>query len=358
MKSRRPPPTARAESSSAPPTTPSTTARTAPTADLDLMKAAGFTVIRVGESVWSTWEPRDGEFDLDWLQPVLDGAHERGIARHPRHAHLRGAAVAADGVPRDRRRAAHGRADAVGRAPGGRLLAPGVPLPRRARHPRHPRALRRPPRRHRLPGRQRAGPASSSTTTAASTRFVRRLKAQYGDVETLNREWGLTYWSHRLDGLVASCGAPTATRFPQYDLAWRRYQADLTTEFIAWQADLVRRVPRGPASSSPPASRTRGPRSTTRSSSSALDITAGNPYYGMQDHLDATLELAARDAWTTTGVAGLLPPGRPHVLLEAGAVPRHRDQRPVDRRRRRSTSRPTRASSSRRPSRSSRAARR
>src|SRR5919107_3866010 len=48
--------------------------------DLDLMAKAGFTVIRVGESVWSTWEPRDGEFNLDWLQPVLDGAHERGIA--------------------------------------------------------------------------------------------------------------------------------------------------------------------------------------------------------------------------------------------------------------------------------------
>ncbi|MES1169226.1 MAG: beta-galactosidase, partial [Leifsonia sp.] len=47
--------------------------------DLDLMAAAGFTVIRVGESVWSTWEPRDGEFDLEWLLPVLDGAHERGI---------------------------------------------------------------------------------------------------------------------------------------------------------------------------------------------------------------------------------------------------------------------------------------
>ena len=43
------------------------------------MRAAHFTVIRVGESVWSTWEPRDGQFDLDWLQPVLDGAHARGI---------------------------------------------------------------------------------------------------------------------------------------------------------------------------------------------------------------------------------------------------------------------------------------
>ena len=47
--------------------------------DLDLMRDAGINVIRVGESVWSTWEPRDGEFDLEWLAPVLDSAHRRGI---------------------------------------------------------------------------------------------------------------------------------------------------------------------------------------------------------------------------------------------------------------------------------------
>ena len=48
--------------------------------DLDLMRDAHVSVIRVGESVWSTWEPDDGIFDLDWLQPVLDGAHARGIS--------------------------------------------------------------------------------------------------------------------------------------------------------------------------------------------------------------------------------------------------------------------------------------
>ena len=47
--------------------------------DLDLMAAAGFSVILVGESTWSTWEPEDGVFDLEWLAPVLDGAAERGI---------------------------------------------------------------------------------------------------------------------------------------------------------------------------------------------------------------------------------------------------------------------------------------
>src|SRR6478735_11060037 len=47
--------------------------------DLDLMAAARFSVIRVGESVWSTWEPDEGRFELDWLEPVLDGALARGI---------------------------------------------------------------------------------------------------------------------------------------------------------------------------------------------------------------------------------------------------------------------------------------
>ena len=48
--------------------------------DLDLMAEASFSVIRVGESVWSTLEPQNGIFNLEWLLPVLDGAHERGIS--------------------------------------------------------------------------------------------------------------------------------------------------------------------------------------------------------------------------------------------------------------------------------------
>lgn len=48
--------------------------------DFDLMAAAAMSVIRVGESVWSTWEPRDGEFELEWLEPVLDGARQRDIS--------------------------------------------------------------------------------------------------------------------------------------------------------------------------------------------------------------------------------------------------------------------------------------
>jgi beta-galactosidase len=47
--------------------------------DVDLMRKAGITVVRVGESTWSSWEPRDGEFQFDWMQRALDRLHAAGI---------------------------------------------------------------------------------------------------------------------------------------------------------------------------------------------------------------------------------------------------------------------------------------
>src|SRR5215467_10783888 len=47
--------------------------------DVDLMQKAGITVVRVGESTWSTWEPRDGDFQFAWMQRVLDRLQAAGI---------------------------------------------------------------------------------------------------------------------------------------------------------------------------------------------------------------------------------------------------------------------------------------
>ena len=144
-------------------------------ADFDLMAEAGFTVIRVGESVWSTWEPEDGVFDLDWLEPVLDEAHERGIGvilGTPTYAipmWLKRRYPEIAGEQRD------GSADRLGRAPGGRLHPRGVPLPRRADHPRGRHPLPRAPGGHRLPGRQRARPAPAAQRGRLPA--VRRLAA-------------------------------------------------------------------------------------------------------------------------------------------------------------------------------------
>jgi catechol 2,3-dioxygenase-like lactoylglutathione lyase family enzyme len=47
--------------------------------DVELMRKADITLVRVGESTWSSWEPRDGHFELDWMQRVLDRLQRAGI---------------------------------------------------------------------------------------------------------------------------------------------------------------------------------------------------------------------------------------------------------------------------------------
>lgn len=272
------------------------------TADLDLMKAAGFTVIRVGESVWSTWEPRDNEFDLDWLQPVLDGAHERGIAvilGTPTYAVPPWLQTAYPEIAAERRTGEPmpwgARQEVDYSHPAFRFHAERVIRAVIARYADHPAVI----------GFQVDNEPGMLLfhNRGSFQRFVRRLKAKYGDVEALNREWGLTYWSHRLSDW-SDLWTPDGNSLPQYDLAWRRYQADLTTEFIAWQAGIVREYAKPEQFVTTCIAYPR-PGLDDEALVSSLDITAGNPYYAMQDHLDATVALDAVTPWTTSGVAGL-----------------------------------------------------
>lgn len=271
--------------------------------DLDLMRDANLTVIRVGESVWSTWEPRDGEFDLDWLEPVLDGAHRRGISvilGTPTYAVPPWLQVAHPEIAAERRtgeRIPWGARQEVDYShPVFREYAERIIRKIVARYADHPAVI----------GYQVDNEPGMELfhNDHVFEEFVTRLRAQYGDVETLNREWGLTYWSHRLADW-SELWRPDGNTFPQYDLAWRRFQADLTTEFIGWQADLVREYSRDDQFVTTCLQYNR-PALDDEQLMRRLDVTAGNPYYGMQDALDATLDVPQLTEWTGSGVPALV----------------------------------------------------
>ena len=162
------------------------------------MAQANFTVIRVGESVWSTWEPENGVFDLDWLQPVLDGAHERGIgvilgtptyAAPPWLARL---------YPEINVERSTGQRMGWGARQEIDYTHPAFLFHAERVIRQDHRPIRRPSRGDRVPGRQRAG----QRDLLQPQRFpaVRRPSAPAGTatVEEINEQWGLTYWSHRL----------------------------------------------------------------------------------------------------------------------------------------------------------------
>lgn len=272
-------------------------------ADLDLMQAASFSVIRVGESVWSTWEPEDGVFDLDWLQPILDAAHDRGVraiigtpsyAVPPwlRRKYPETTAHRASGQP-----IPYGhRQNADVTHPAFRHLVERMVRRIVARYADHPAVI----------GWQVDNEPGIELlhNPAVFAGFVDHLRAQYGDVQTLNERWGLTYWSHRISRWD-ELWTPDGNTDPPYALAWRRYQARLTADFVAWQARIVRELARADQFVTTCLAMDR-PAVDNVQTNQSLDIAAVNIYYAAQD----ALALPAPD---------VAPPGgRPEWMPWAG----------------------------------------
>ena len=47
--------------------------------DIQLMKEAGFKVVRMGHLAWDSYEPSEGKFDFEWFDKVMDMMNNAGI---------------------------------------------------------------------------------------------------------------------------------------------------------------------------------------------------------------------------------------------------------------------------------------
>ena len=270
-----------------------------PAEDLDLMLAAGFSVIRVGESVWSTWEPRDGEFDLEWLRPVLDGAHERGISvilgtptyAVPPWMQVAHPELAAD-VATGRRLPWGSRQEVDYTSPLFRTYAERVIRKILETYADHPSVIG-----YQVDNEPGLLLFHNDDVFAG---FKKRLEVKYGTPESLNDAWGLTYWSHRITSFE-ELWRPDGNSFPQYDLEWRRYQAELTNDFIHWQAGIVREYSTGDQFVTTCIAYPR-PGQDEVSLAAGLDVLAANPYYDMQDGLDLVAEKRPPIGFAVSGV--------------------------------------------------------
>ncbi|QKJ20637.1 beta-galactosidase [Microbacterium hominis] len=270
--------------------------------DLQLMREAGLSVIRVGESVWSTWEPREGVFDLEWLTPVLDGAADHGIdviLGTPTYAippwlqvkHPELAVVRRDGspVPWGGRQEVDYTSELF-RGYARRVIETVV-----GRHGRHSALVA-------VQLDNEAGLHLIHNEQLVA-RFRGWVADRFETPDELNRAWGLAYWSHRISSFD-ELWAPAGNTTPAYDLAWRRFQAEQTTAYLAWQAEVVRPLVAETTALTTCIAYGR-PAMDDVAVGATLDIAGGNAYAIAQDALQLERE-GAGDQWFADDVPQLV----------------------------------------------------
>jgi beta-galactosidase len=265
------------------------------------MQKAGITVVRVGESTWSSWEPRDGDFQFAWMQRVLDRLQQAGIKailgtptysiptwlykEHPEIlvTHNGTAPPLSDPYsptyPPSLTPGYYGpRQNYDFLNPYFRQAAERVIREILKHFKDHPAVI----------GYQidnETGP-TDIPTQYMNAAFLDRLKRKYKTLETVNKIWGLVYWGQLVDkweDLPPRDGILN----PGYKLEWEDFQHDVVTDYLAWQAKIVNEYKRSDQFVTTDFSGGVHTNLDQWAIARNLDIVAENPYFETQDRLNA-----------------------------------------------------------------------
>lgn len=294
--------------------------------DVELMQKAGLTVARVGESTWSSFEPREGDFQFAWMERILDRLDKAGIKvifgtptysiptwlyrKHP------------DILVTHFGKAPPMNDPYSGTYPG--VLPGGAYGPRQNMDLTHPEYRKYAERIIRaVVGHFKDHPAiigfqvdnetgpNGLALPNVQARFLERLKKKYETPQALNKLWGLVYWGQLVDKWE-DFPPRDGILNPGYKLEWERYQQDIVTEFLDWQAKIVREYKR------PDQFITHNFVGGIRTNldqweiAKSLDIAAVNPYHTPQDRL------SAREIWLSGDLCRSLK-GSNYLVTETNA---------------------------------------
>ena len=205
--------------------------------DVEMMKKAGINIVRIAESTWSTCEPQEGVFDFSHVERVMNAMEQAGI-----HVIIGTPTYA---VPTWMVKS---HPDVLAETVKGR----GIYGPRQIMDITHPvyrfyaeRVIRRlmecTAHRTCVIGFQLDNETKHYGTAGRNVQeqFVKYLRRKFhDDLDTMNREFGLDYWSNRVNAwedfpdvrgtINGSLGAE-----------FEKFQRGLVTEFLSWQAGIV-----------------------------------------------------------------------------------------------------------------------
>lgn len=252
--------------------------------DVAMMKAAGINVVRMGESSWGKWEPKDGQLDYAWMDDVVAEMGKAGIkvimgtptysipvwmyAKHPSMlARPIGGAEPGYGMRQNMN-----IDDPEYRRYGERII---VALAKHYRDNLH------------VIGWQVDNETSAygSSNPSVHREFVDWLKAKYKTTSALNDAWLLNYWGQQVD-VWENFPTRDFANSTGFKLEWARFQQWRASRFVGWQADLVRKHARpGQFVMQNNASFSRAD-VNAYDMTKALDVASNDVYFNWQDEYD------------------------------------------------------------------------
>ncbi|MGN0374290.1 MAG: beta-galactosidase [Butyrivibrio sp.] len=204
--------------------------------DMEMMKKAGMNTIRIAESTWSTWEPHDGEFDFTHLNRMLDAAEKYGInviVGTPTYAVPTWLVKKYPDIPA----VTHAGQELYGRRQNMDITHEGY-LFHAERIIR--KLLEQTAHRDCVIGFQvdNETTANDVCTPRAQKAFVEYLKNEFPDIDEFNREFGLDYWSNRINSwedFPDIRGTINGSLSAEY----AKFQRKLVTDFFNRQIDII-----------------------------------------------------------------------------------------------------------------------
>jgi beta-galactosidase len=206
--------------------------------DLRLMEQAHLNVVRVGEFAWSTMEPSEGRYELDWLERAIRLAEKHHIAVVLGTPTDAPPAWLTRAYPETLRTDATGRlAEHGGRrqfnyaSPRYRSFCATIAGELARRFGRDPNVI----------GWQIGNEYTDESFDAGTRRaFQAWLERRYGTLDALNRDWATAYWSQTYDRWT-EIPLPSAGGNPGLLLEHKHFVGDTWRGFQQVQIEAIRK---------------------------------------------------------------------------------------------------------------------
>ena len=205
--------------------------------DVQLMTDAGISVVRLGESTWSLFEPEEGRFEFKWMDRIIDRMQKAGIKVILGTPTYSIPAWMAKKYPELLVERLDGSKTGYGIRQNFDITNPTYLF--------YSERIIRKMMEHYAKDPAIIGYQVDNETHDYGTAnydyfrgFVDYMKKKYKTTDTLNTLWGLNYWGMTLNGWDEFPTRTGATN-PSYKLEWDRYTVKTVADFITWQAGIV-----------------------------------------------------------------------------------------------------------------------